>query len=188
MTYAGAGLVDRASGAFGPGPDGGTLGGVGPRPGRNDSLGASTRLAALTQGGPMADGGLLSARAAGAAAPQPALFQSAVTNVYDAFCAQQAGGLSYCETLGRCVDPLLQQCRQPGYAEPEGLPACVRGAQARCAAQYAGDARTACARGTEQAMRAPNLVTTTAQKSLILYPEPFAWGAALAQNLCSSVG
>ena len=136
-------------------------------------------------------GGLLGAHAAGAAPPQPLAdrgARSAVTNVYDAFCAQQADGRAYCSTQGRCYNPLTETCREPGYVEPPGLPACVRGAQARCRFSYSGPANEACAEGAVQAARAPTLTTQTDLRSMLLFPKAFADGMALSQNLCTHMG
>jgi len=136
-------------------------------------------------------GGLLGAHAAGAAPPQPLAersARSAVTNVYDSFCAQQADGRAYCPTLGRCFDPLTEVCREPGFSEPPGLPACVRGAQARCRFSYSGAANDACSEGAVQAGRAPSLTTQTDLRSVLLFPKAFADGMALSQNLCTNMG
>lgn len=134
-------------------------------------------------------GGLLPAHAAGAIPPQPLAqrsARSAVTDVYDTFCAQQAEGRAYCPTLGRCFDPLKEVCRKPGYVDPPGLPACVRGAQARCRFSYSGTANDACSEGAVQAARAPTLTTQTDLRSMLLFPKAFADGMALSQNLCTS--
>ena len=142
------------------------------------------------------DGGTLGAdlgtREAAAAPPEPlpksGPFQAAVTDVYDSFCAPQAGGRAYCPTQGRCFDPLTETCREPGYTTPSDLPECIRGAQARCRSKYAGDAFHACAEGTTQSQRAPTLSTDAAAKAMLLFPLPFAYGGALAGQLCSTLG
>lgn len=133
-------------------------------------------------------GGLLGAHASGAAPPAPlatAEDRKAVTNVYDSFCAQQAGGRSYCPTSGRCYDPLRERCLEPGYSEPPGLPACVRAAQARCRFSYSGEANEACSQGAVQGGRAPTLTTKADERSMLLFPKAFSDGMALTGNLCA---
>jgi hypothetical protein len=105
------------------------------------------------------------------------------TNVYDSFCAQH--GSAYCPTLGKCYDPLTQDCRVAGYTAPSGLPSCVRGAQARCESVYSGPAGEACALGAVQSQRAPSLASPEDIRTILLLPQPFAWGSALAAQLCS---
>lgn len=137
-------------------------------------------------------GGLLGAHAAGAAPPQPMPdilgARSAITDVYDTFCAQQAEGRAFCPTLGRCFDPLTEVCRAPGYIEPPGLSSCVRGAQARCRFTYSGPANDACSEGAVQGARVPTLTTQTDLRSMLLFPKAFADGMALSNNLCTNMG
>lgn len=109
------------------------------------------------------------------------------TNVYDSFCAQEAGGRAFCPALGRCFDPLTETCTtDPSYEPPSGLPACVQSAQARCRFAHAGAANDACAEGAVQGARAPTLTTQTARRSMLLFPRAFADGVALSQNLCTT--
>lgn len=111
-----------------------------------------------------------------------------MSNVYDSFCAEQADGRAYCPTLGRCYDPLTEDCRTPGYVEPDGLPPCARTAQSKCDFAFSGAAADACSEGAVQAQRAPSLTTKTDVRSMLLFPNAFSQGMALALDLCTSSG
>jgi hypothetical protein len=108
-----------------------------------------------------------------------------VTSVYDSFCNENADGLSYCQTSGRCYDPKRQVCLESAFAEADGLPSCLKSALGICQKKYLGKSEEACIHGSIQSQRAPLLITASETSSKHLRPEAFAWGHEIASELCS---
>jgi hypothetical protein len=129
---------------------------------------------------------LLDPAAAGAFAATPTATPPAMKNVYDSFCGELGGGRLYCATQGACFDPLTEDCREPGFVPPTGLPVCVRGAEASCAKRFTGPSKAACEAGAQQSQRAPALLNSKAAQAVIQFPGPFAVGNALGAMLCTN--
>ncbi len=94
-------------------------------------------------------------------------------------------GSAWCGFTGSCINTATEKCPAPPYIQNNQLSPCVRSILAYCDMHFAGQAADSCKYGVLTAAQdAYGVASTAAVAGAMLFPQPFAVGAAWAKETC----